>query len=312
MTTQIKTPEAVLQAKGTFHLVKVKNKIAVTILECLMFILIFFGGAIAASFVNSFVLGFYAEANGLTFQEAGTSTWALPLDLISRVVMTIVTIVFCVVYQKRKMITLGFTKDNIIPQYLLGLLAGAGIFTAAVALAAVTGALSIKVSSAPIDITLYLVLILGWIIQGMSEEVICRGFFLVSLSRKLSLPAAVVLNSLAFAAMHLFNAGISVLAFINLTLFGIFASVVFLRTGNIWLVSALHSVWNFAQGNFFGILVSGNDFGPTVLSTTFNASKTLINGGDFGLEGGLAVTTVLVIGTLLVLFVPSNKDGKVE
>ena len=88
--------------------------------------------------------------------------------------------------------------------------------------------------------------------------------------------------------------------------------VIFLKTGNIWLVSALHSVWNFAQGNFFGILVSGNDFGPTVLSTTFNASKTLINGGDFGLEGGLAVTTVLVIGTLLVLFVPSNKDGKVE
>jgi membrane protease YdiL (CAAX protease family) len=226
--------------------------------------------------------------------------------------MTIFTVVFCVVYQKRKMITLGFTKDNIIPQYLLGLLAGAVIFSAAVGLAAVAGALSIKVSSAPIDITLYLVLILGWIIQGMSEEVICRGFFLVSLSRKLSLPAAVVLNSLAFAAMHLFNAGISVLAFINLTLFGIFASVVFLRTGNIWLVSALHSVWNFAQGNFFGILVSGNDFGPTVLSTTFNASKTLINGGDFGLEGGLAVTTVLVIGTLLVLFVPSNKDGKVE
>ena len=312
MTTQIKTPEAVLQAKGTFHLVKVKNKILVTILECIMFFIVFLGTGIAASFAQGFVQGLYAGAAGVPFDQVQTTPWYLPINLCTRLVMTIFTVVFCVVYQKRKMITLGFTKNNIVPQYLLGLLAGAVLFSAAVGLAAVAGALSIKVSSAPIDITLYLVLILGWIIQGMSEEVICRGFFLVSLSRKLSLPAAVVLNSLAFAAMHLFNAGISVLAFINLTLFGIFASVVFLRTGNIWLVSALHSVWNFAQGNFFGILVSGNDFGPTVLSTTFNASKTLINGGDFGLEGGLAVTTVLVIGTLLVLFVPSNKDGKVE
>jgi len=312
MTTQIKTPEAVLQAKGTFHLVKVKNKILVTILECIMFFIVFLVTGIAASFAQGFVQGLYAGAAGVPFDQVQTTPWHLPIVLCTRLVMTILAVVFCVVYQKRKMITLGFTKNNIVPQYLLGLLAGAVLFSAAVGLAAVTGALSIKVSDAPINITLYLALILGWIIQGMSEEVICRSFFLVSLSRKLSLPAAVLLNSLAFAAMHLLNAGISVLAFINLTLFGIFASVVFLRTGNIWLVSALNSVWKFAQGNFFGILVSGNDFGPTVLSTTFNASKTLINGGDFGLEGGLAVTTVLIVGTLLVLFVPSNKDGKVE
>lgn len=312
MTTQIKTPEAVLQAKDTFHLVKVKNKVAAAVLECLMFLLIFFAGAIAGTIVSGFLQGFYAGAAGLSFEQAQASPWALSFELISRVTMTILTVVFCLVYQKRKMITLGFTKDNIVPQYLLGILAGAVLFSAAVGIAAAAGAISITVSPASVNVPLYLALIFGWILQGMSEEVICRGFFLVSLSRKLPVAAAVVLSSLAFASIHLLNAGISVLAFINLTLFGIFAGVVFLRTGNIWLVSALHSVWNFAQGNFFGILVSGNDFGPTLLSTTFNASKTLINGGDFGLEGGLAVTTVLVVGTLLVLFVPSNKDGKAE
>ena len=83
--------------------------------------------------------------------------------------------------------------------------------------------------------------------------------------------------------------------------FGIFASVYFVKRGNIWGIAAIHSIWNFAQGNIFGVLVSGNDFGTTVFKSEINESMTLINGGAFGLEGGILVTIVMVVGTIVML-----------
>jgi membrane protease YdiL (CAAX protease family) len=136
----------------------------------------------------------------------------------------------------------------------------------------------------------------------MSEEVLCRSYFLVSLARKKGyIWMAVIVNALAFAALHLGNAGIAPLAFVNLILFGIFASVYFVKRGNIWGIAAIHSIWNFAQGNIFGILVSGNDFGTTIFESEINTSMTLVNGGDFGLEGGILVTIILVVGTVVML-----------
>ena len=88
---------------------------------------------------------------------------------------------------------------------------------------------------------------------------------------------------------------------VNLTLFGVFASVYFIKRGSIWGIAAIHSIWNFVQGNLYGIKVSGTESSCSVFSSVSAEGKTLINGGDFGLEGGLAVTVVLVIGILFLL-----------
>ena len=79
-------------------------------------------------------------------------------------------------------------------------------------------------------------------------------------------------------------------------------NTVFLKTGNIWLVSALHTSWNFVQGNVFGVLVSGGTPSVSILSTAPTDLKDLINGGPFGLEGGIAVTIVVTIAILVTAF----------
>ncbi len=308
MTNQIRTPEAVLKAKGTFHLIKSNNKIVAAIFECLLFIGIYIGCimALGASMIICASLFKTVTGSSLTLVEITEHEWFMPVDLGLRVLHTILITLFCIIYQKRKMITLGYTKKGILPQYLMGLVAGLAIFSAGVGIATVTGSASVSLNSDALNVPLFIALIFGWMIQGMSEEIMCRGFLLVSMTRKLPIPVAVVLSSLAFACIHLGNSGLTVLAFINLALFGIFAGTVFLRTGNIWLISAIHSVWNFAQGNLYGILVSGGFSGPHILTTTFDPSLEIINGGDFGLEGGLAVTIVLIIGTLITIFWPKK------
>jgi membrane protease YdiL (CAAX protease family) len=102
------------------------------------------------------------------------------------------------------------------------------------------------------------------------------------------------------------NPNVSFIALINIFLFGLFASLLTLRRGSIWMVGAIHSMWNFAQGNLFGIPVSGLTGLPSPLTATVKEGtwQTLISGGSFGLEGGLAVTVVLLVACGLVLFLP--------
>lgn len=79
---------------------------------------------------------------------------------------------------------------------------------------------------------------------------------------------------------------------------------------NIWVVGAFHSLWNFAQGNIYGIQVSGNSLQPAILNSSNVKGHGLINGAGFGLEGGLGVTLVLGLGIAYLVY-NLNKQGKI-
>ncbi len=231
------------------------------------------------------------------------------VSLFATIMMILVTMLFCKFAQKRKMSSLGFVKKGAVKEYIKGIAAGFVLFSAAVLICMATGALKIEGMSKTFTMGTFLLFTFGFLFQGMAEEVLCRGYFMVSIGRRYSMLTAVIANSVAFAALHLLNPGIGIMPIINLTLFGIFASVCFIKTENIWLVGAIHSVWNLVQGNVYGIKVSGMDTTCTVLESTITEGKDLIHGGAFGLEGGIAVTIVLVIGTVLLLFC-KKKDGE--
>jgi len=251
-------------------------------------------------YINAAVAGDMAGAmeavNALMQLDAMTI-----IMLFSDAGMILVTLLFCKLIQKRKMTTVGFQKPGMWKEYLCGLGAGLLIFSVAVLICVVTGSLRLQGLSASFSAGIFVLFLLGYLVQGMAEEVLCRGYFLVSVSRRYPLAVGIIANSALFASLHLLNNGISVLAFINLVLFGVFASVYFVKRGNIWGVGALHSIWNLAQGNIYGIRVSGIQTSCSILSSEMVAGRELINGGDFGLEGGLAVTIVLVVGTLILL-----------
>ena len=39
-----------------------------------------------------------------------------------------------------------------------------------------------------------------------------------------------------------------------------------LKTDTVWGVAGIHGAWNFAQGNLFGILVSGQPSGTSLMT----------------------------------------------
>ncbi|MFD0898087.1 CPBP family intramembrane glutamic endopeptidase [Loigolactobacillus binensis] len=143
---------------------------------------------------------------------------------------------------------------------------------------------------------LWLVILFGgYVIQGFSEEILTRGYMLGKLLKTERVFVAVLVNSLLFAVLHLLNSSINILAFINIMAFSVLLALLRLRFNNLWVVSAFHSAWNFAEGPLFGVPVSGGVSDALVLKTTSHLGFDLINGGAFGFEGGFVILLVLLI-----------------
>lgn len=305
----LETPRAVLEAREAK---KGRN----WFVELLIFTLLFFVITFAQSFAIMPVQIFLMTTDRDYLSAATSGDYELLADAVTRItsnhlfvismlfsniLMILITMLFCKLLQKRRMATLGFVKKDFLKEYGIGLNAGFVVFSAAVFLCIVTGSLKLTGFSPTFTPGIFLLFGLGYMIQGMGEEVLLRSYLFVSIGRRYPMWVAVILNALFFAVLHLANNGISVLAFINLTLFGIFASVYFIKRGNIWGIGAFHSIWNFVQGNFYGIRVSGMETTCSVFESTTTAGRSLIHGGAFGMEGGLAVTVVLIAGTLFLL-----------
>jgi len=228
--------------------------------------------------------------------------------LFSTCIITIIAILYCRFIEKRSLYSMGFSRKKWFMQYLIGFAVGLVMISASVLMAWAGKTLEFNGLVRQINVLLLLAFFAGFIVQGMAEEVMLRGYLMMSIAGRYSIILAVITNSVLFAVMHLSNKGVTVLAVINLVLFGIFASLYMLKTNSIWGVCAIHSIWNFAQGNIFGIKVSGIDTVVSVFSFIPTEDGSIINGGAFGLEGGLAVTAVLCISIAAVLLIKNRNE----
>ncbi len=226
--------------------------------------------------------------------------WIMIVMLFAEILLTLIVMLYCRFFEKRKFSTLGFVRKGMVKQYLTGIIAGTVAFSIAYLLCLVTGSIKYEGIAASISPLYIIGYFLGYLLQGMAEEVLCRGYLMVSLSRRYHVTLAIVTNSLFFAFLHSSNNGVSPLAYLNLFLFGVFASLLLLDFGNIWIVAAFHSIWNFVQGNIYGVQVSGMRVTNSVVSTSYTDGMEFINGGAFGMEGGLAVTLVFMAGIALL------------
>ena len=234
------------------------------------------------------------------------------LTLFSTVFGILVPIFFCKLIEKRPLSSMGFVKKNAFRDYFIGLGIGFLMFGAVVLINVLTGAISIEgvnKNLSVISVVYILIFFVGFMIQGASEEVLVRGYFMTSLGSKHNLWIALLISSGMFGLLHIGNPGFTILGFVNIILVGILFGLYIICFDNIWGACALHTMWNFVQGNFYGIPVSGLEISDSVFITTINEDLEFINGGTFGAEGGFTTTIVMLlcIGGLLLYM---KKTGK--
>lgn len=185
------------------------------------------------------------------------------------------------------------------PLHLLyGLFLGAALISLGLLIMQVAGWASITFSSpaAPGAVALARGA-LFFTLVGLSEELLFRAYFFNNFTGRLA--NGVLISSLFFAAMHLFNPNISVIGFINIFIAGVLFACTYLWSGSLLLPIGIHITWNYVMGYIFGLPVSGLTIdGLLQVEVT---GPAWITGAQFGLEGGLLATLLLLLGFPLSL-----------
>lgn len=295
------------------------------IIQILLFLAVFSVGNAISSVILAFpiMVGIFGDQSILSAMAAGDvkssvsialsimeKPWIMLISLFATAATTLSCILYCCKIERRPLSSMGFKKSGWLRRYLTGYAIGTVMLLLCAFIAWLIGDLDFAFAE-NVPVFYLLAFFVGFVIQGMSEEVLVRGYFMVSLSNRCRTATAVGISSVAFAMLHLSNSGISLLALLNLALFGVFMAVYILRTDDILGACAIHSAWNFAQGNLVGIRVSGAAQLPTVAVMNPLEEQALFHGGDFGLEGGLIVTFVCLAAIALTLFLP-QKAPKTE
>lgn len=212
--------------------------------------------------------------------------------------------------EKRTIASLGFEKDGFVKKYLIGFLVGLGLFTLAVLLGVVFGGIKLSINPSGFKFHIIGVILFGFLIQGATEEILCRGWLMQALGAKYTPVFAVVISSLFFMILHGANPGITLLPLINLALFGVFAAVYTINEKGLWGICGFHSAWNWVQGSVYGIKVSGTTVpGGSVLNSEIISGKDLINGGAFGIEGSIVCSVIFLIATVAIVMMMKRKEG---
>ena len=250
----------------------------------------------------------WSESMSMATRIAGKPEVMIP-TLLSTIFGTLGSIFYCRCIEMRPVSSMGMRKRKMGSHYLLGLGVGLLMMTAITMLTVETGSNTIRLCSS-INRKIIALFFLGFFVQGMSEEFIFRGYLMTTIGGSNNKWLAVIISSVAFGMAHIANPGISVLAMINLILFGVFAALYMIYFDDIWGGCAIHSIWNFTQGNIYGISVSGSADSESVFRTSAKSSHAFLTGGKFGIEGSIFTTVVLAAGTCIVIYLMMKKEAQ--
>lgn len=198
--------------------------------------------------------------------------------------------------EKRPIRTLGFYKENFLSALFKGYGLGLSLFILALAGLVVLGQYqfdSIHLDTYSLAFTLFTIPF--WILQGTAEELVTRAWLIPQLAKRTNLKVAIIISSSLFTLLHLGNSGITFLSAIDLFLFGVAMALYLLKTDTVWGVAGIHGAWNFAQGNLFGILVSGQPSGTSLMTFLPQGNQDWLSGGSFGIEGSIMTSLVLLL-----------------
>ena len=202
--------------------------------------------------------------------------------------------------EKRPIRTLGFYRENFFSNLLKGFGLGLALFLLTLLGLVALGQYRFEsIHLNPYSLVFVIFTIPFWILQGTTEEVVARTWLLPQLASRTNLKLSVLISSLFFTLLHAGNSGLTPLSLVNLFLFGVAMSLYLLKTDTIWGIGGIHGAWNFAQGNLFGVLVSGQSSGTSIMKFTPQGNQDWLSGGSFGIEGSIVSSIILF---LLILY----------
>ena len=278
-----------------------KNKFKLLLIPILVVIFII----IINQFLILILMPIFNDSLEEIFSFSGTS------NLVDEAFSLFLSIFLMTKISKLKIEQLGFTKDNIVFSYLKGALFGTlQIFTV---FFIIFGLKAIDVYYVGnISILILIKVFIFFVFQGLFEEILFRGYLMPFFSKVIGIKFTITLLSFLFTCIHLFNPNLDIIGLANVFLAGITFSLIYYYTGNLWLVGAMHTLWNFILGFIVGSQISGIITYNSVFFSIPVENKDLISGGVFGFEASIVTTIVELTISLFVIYLIKKEKNKIN
>lgn len=260
-----------------------------------------------------FLAEFFSPGNGTASIQEFFFHYILYYELFSFVFILLLFIFWVKVIEKNSLSSLGFVKKNWLKYLGWGILLSLLQMGVIALVYQVGGIGTFELNELSLEPILFILgLFPFWLLQGGTEEVATRGWLLTRIAARTNLPLAIAISSSLFGILHLGNAGVTVLSVLNIVLDGVLAALLFIYTDSIWLVVAQHGTWNYVQGNLLGFQVSGTGADASIFSFTMGSGPDWLTGGEFGAEGSIITTLVLLLSVVIVYFLGERNERAVE
>ncbi len=278
--------------------------------KVLAFILIFFVSGILgeAVVIASFTGMGYDPLHGV--MPEGEIAGLVPFY--GYLLFSIIAILYCKLIEKRSLEDIGLTKK--FGDYFIGIVIALIMLGVVIFICCISGSVSFVGINKNVSVKGLILWGIAFIIQGSEEEILCRGFLMNTLKKKISVPMAVFVSSTAFVVPHLImtsilEAGVvySIIGIVNLYLISILFSIIVLWRKNIWISCGLHTAWNFVLNSVFGLTLSGIDGNNGGLFIFKINNLNIINGSEYGLEAGIATTGIILVMICGIIYLWKGK-----
>jgi uncharacterized protein len=229
--------------------------------------------------------------------------------------------------EKRPFSAYGFSPPHRLRNFCAGLVWGVALLSLLIVLLRATGLLifDARLLFGGGTFRYGFIWLMGFLLVGVVEELISRGYLQFTLTRGLSeiyrwlFPAspanalgfwtAALILSFAFGFGHRSNPGESPLGLLSAGLAGFLFCLSLWRTGSLWWAIGFHASWDWAQSFLFGVADSGLMVNGH-LYATHTVGKPYLSGGLTGPEGSLFLLPVMLAGVgIILLTLPRTHFG---
>ncbi len=158
--------------------------------------------------------------------------------------------------------------------------------------------------------------LLGFLLVGLLEEYLTRGYLQYTLSRGLAglyewafkarhseafgFWSAAILLSFLFGLGHGKNPGESPIGLLSAGLAAMVFCFSLWRSGSLWWAIGFHTAWDWSQSFLYGVADSGTRVQHHLLAT-HPVGKPILSGGATGPEGSIFILAVLALASLIIL-----------
>jgi len=222
-------------------------------------------------------------------------------------------LIFAVIFKRNRPMLKALAPNkslNNIKGILLGLLLGFGTNGLCVLISLLMG--DIKLSYSGFDWKLLLAFLIFIFIQSGSEEVVDRIYLYQKLRRRYRSPlAAILINSIVFMALHMWNPGFTWVAGLQIFMAGFIWSLFVHYYDSVWVAFWFHAAWNYTQNIIFGLPNSGivSEYSIFKLEAASARNGLFYNVG-FGVEGSIGSSLILLVVAIALIVINRRKPEK--